>query len=64
MAVGLLGLLMDRNSHDLEGYIKKGSRNVDQNAFMIALELSIHRIHSLGLAHSDLTPSNILVNER
>jgi serine/threonine protein kinase len=60
----LTGLVMDRHSHDLENYIKKESGNIDQNAFMIALESSIHHLHSLGLAHNDLTPSNILVSER
>ncbi|KAK1768718.1 kinase-like domain-containing protein [Phialemonium atrogriseum] len=39
------------------------SRIIDKKAFIDALESAIHHLHSLGWAHNDLNPTNVLVND-
>ena len=57
------GLVLDRHPADLTNYLKNGMGTVDKEPFMEALESAVHHLHSLGLAHNDLNPKNILVNE-
>lgn len=57
----ITGLLLDRHRHNLENYLKNGHTIHDKPVFMESLESAVHHLHSLGWAHNDLNPSNILV---
>lgn len=57
------GLVLEEYSHNLNEYLKDGIRSVDKGSFMDALESAVHHLHSLGWAHNDLNPSNIMVND-
>ncbi|KAI1832184.1 hypothetical protein DTO013E5_6341 [Penicillium roqueforti] len=57
------GIVLGRHSHDLKNYLSGGVRNIDKKAFMNVLESAIYHLHSLGLAHNDLNPTNVLVDD-
>ncbi|KAI0393095.1 kinase-like domain-containing protein [Xylariaceae sp. FL0594] len=57
------GLVLDRHPRDLNDYLKSGHAILDKAAFMESLESAIYHLHSLGWAHNDLTPWNVLVAE-
>lgn len=59
----LTGIVLDRHGHDLNKYLKKKVGTIDKNPFMDALRSAIHHLHSLGWAHNDLNPSNVLVDD-
>lgn len=56
------GLVLDRHISDLENYIEDKTGFIDKGPFMEALKSAVDHIHSLGRAHNDITPRNILVN--
>ncbi|KAI1372151.1 kinase-like domain-containing protein [Hypoxylon crocopeplum] len=56
------GLVLDRHVSDLKNYINDRTGPLDKGPFMDALESAINHLHSLGLAHNDINPRNILVN--
>lgn len=58
----LTGIVLDRYLLDLQGYLKKSSGAIDTENFMKALESATHHLHSLGWAHNDLNPTNIMVH--
>jgi serine/threonine protein kinase len=58
----LTGIVLDRYSYDLQGYMKKNVEAIDKEKFMRALESAVHHLHSLGWAHNDLNPTNIMVD--
>lgn len=60
----ITGLMLDRYPNDLKHYIKDQSEPpLDKAAFLGALESALAHLHSLGLAHNDLNPANILISE-
>jgi serine/threonine protein kinase len=59
----ITGLVLDRHSHTLTDYLKNKVGSVDGERFMQALESAIYHLHSLGWAHNDLNPDNVLVDE-
>ncbi|CRG83348.1 hypothetical protein PISL3812_00699 [Talaromyces islandicus] len=59
----ITGLVLDKHPHDLQTCIRNGNMALDKTQFMDALESVIQHLHSLGWAHNDLTPANILVSE-
>lgn len=59
----LTGIVLSRHSHDLKSYLSREVGNIDKRAFMNALESAIHHLHSLGWAHNDLNPTNVLVDD-
>lgn len=59
----ITGLVLDRHGHDLNHYHKDSIGPFHKDAFMDALEAAVHHLHSLGLAHNDINPANILVND-
>ena len=59
----LTGIVLSRSSHDLKDYLRKGVGIIDKAAFMNALGSAIRHLHSLGWAHNDLNPTNVLVDE-
>ncbi|KAI0974131.1 kinase-like domain-containing protein [Xylaria arbuscula] len=58
----LTGIVLDHHPYDLKGYLKNRVGTIDKKAFMDALESTIHHLHSLGWAHNDLNPTNVLVD--
>lgn len=58
----ITGLVLDRHPKTLHDYLKNKVGSIDKGPFMKAIELAIHHIHSLGLAHNDLNPGNILID--
>lgn len=59
----ITGLVLDRHPSTLTDYMKNKVGPVDKEPFMQALNSAIYHLHSLGWAHNDLNPSNILVDE-
>ncbi|KAK1763221.1 hypothetical protein QBC33DRAFT_518813 [Phialemonium atrogriseum] len=55
------GLVLDRHVSDLKHYVSDHMGPLDKGPFMEALELAVDHLHSLGLAHNDVNPSNILI---
>ena len=60
----ITGLVLERHPRTLIDFLKNKVGFVDKESFMGALESAIHLLHSLGLAHNDLHPANILVDEK
>jgi tRNA A-37 threonylcarbamoyl transferase component Bud32 len=58
-----MGLVIDKHPHDLYTFAEKQVGTINKKAFMVALESSICHLHSLGSAHYDLTPHNIMVSK-
>ncbi|KAL6866463.1 hypothetical protein ACO1O0_002574 [Amphichorda felina] len=59
----ITGLVLDRHPHTLSDYLKNKVGSVDGVPFIQAVKSAICHLHSLGWAHNDLNPSNILVDE-
>lgn len=58
----ITGLVLNRHPNVLTDYLKNKVGSVDKEAFMQTLNSAIDHLHSLGWAHNDLNPSNILVD--
>ncbi|KAI0838412.1 kinase-like protein [Hypoxylon sp. FL0890] len=58
----ITGLMLDRYEHDLREFLRAGN-TIDKERFLNGLESAIRHLHSLGLAHNDINPGNIMVNE-
>src|SRR5688572_2172638 len=59
----ITGLVMDYHENDLNEHLKAGFGDLEKGPFMAALEAGIRHLHSLGLAHNDINPANIMVDE-
>lgn len=59
----ITGLVLDRHPCNLNGFLKSGQIVQDKELFMESLRSAIHHLHTLGWAHNDLNPSNVLVAE-
>ena len=59
----ITGLVLDRHPNTLTDYLKNSVGSVDKQAFMQSLSSAIYHLHSLGWAHNDLNPNNVLVDE-
>ncbi|EXU94875.1 protein kinase [Metarhizium robertsii] len=59
----ITGLVLDRHSNTLNDHLKNKVGSVDKEPFMQALISAIDHLHSLGWAHNDLNPGNILVDK-
>ncbi|OTA53885.1 kinase-like protein [Hypoxylon sp. EC38] len=58
----ITGLMLDRYESDLREFLKEG-KTVNKERFLNGLDSAIRHLHSLGLAHNDINPGNIMVNE-
>jgi len=59
----LVGLVLDRYPMTLKQRIQEDARYFNIENCMSKITSVAHHLHSLGLAHNDLTPMNIMVNE-
>jgi serine/threonine protein kinase len=60
----ITAIVLERLEYDLEQYVKKvGSRMIDKQSFLAKLRSAVDYMHSLGLAHNDIKPKNIMVRE-
>jgi hypothetical protein len=58
------GLVLDRHVSDLKHYVRDHMGPLDNGSFMAALESAIYHLHSVGLAHNDVNPSNTHLGQR
>ncbi|KAK3694439.1 kinase-like domain-containing protein [Podospora appendiculata] len=58
----ITGLVLEKHGKDLNQHTQDVGP-VDKAHFMDALEDAVRHLHSLGLAHNDINPANILVNK-
>ncbi|KAJ5246656.1 hypothetical protein N7468_001639 [Penicillium chermesinum] len=59
----LTGIVLSRHPCDLKNYLNRGVGIIDKKVFMNALESAVYHLHSLGWAHNDLNPTNLLVDD-
>ncbi|KAJ5937349.1 hypothetical protein N7454_004649 [Penicillium verhagenii] len=60
----ITGLVLDRKPSDLRGYVdSKIGPVIDEESFTTALKAAVEHLHSMGLAHNDINPANILLTE-
>jgi len=59
----IVGLVLDRHPTTLENRLEDGAQSFDGKLCMNGITSAVEHLHSLGLAHNDLTPMNIMVDE-
>lgn len=60
----ITAIFLERLEHTLMQYIyESGFASLDKSQFVEALESAVAYLHSLGLAHNDINPYNIMVRE-
>jgi serine/threonine protein kinase len=59
----VVGLVLDRFPATLDQRLKNGVQNFNAELCMNGITSAARHLHSLGLAHNDLNPSNIMVDE-
>lgn len=57
----ITGLVLDKYENNLIEHTRDVGP-VDKPAFLDALESAVHHLHSIGLAHNDVNPANIMVD--
>ncbi|KAF2842101.1 serine/threonine-protein kinase-like protein [Patellaria atrata CBS 101060] len=58
----IVGLVFDRYPDTLWHRLEKGAQGFNIEDCMSKITSAVHHLHSLGLAHNDLMPSNIMVD--
>jgi serine/threonine protein kinase len=59
----ITAIVLDKHPYSLRDLAdNKALGTLDKEAFMNALESAVRHLHSLGLAHNDINPRNILVD--
>lgn len=59
----IVGLVFDRLSATLYERLEERHRDFDSDGCMDGIASVVRHLHSLGLAHNDLNPANIMVDE-
>ncbi|OIW34228.1 kinase-like protein [Coniochaeta ligniaria NRRL 30616] len=59
----ITGLVLDGYEYNLGEFLKEG-KTVDKERILAGLDAAIRLLHSLGWAHNDVKPANIMVNEQ
>ncbi|KAF1835928.1 hypothetical protein BDW02DRAFT_617493 [Decorospora gaudefroyi] len=59
----IVSLVLDRLPITLQHRLEKNSQHFDVEDCMNKIKAAVQHLHSLGLAHNDLTPMNIMVDK-
>jgi serine/threonine protein kinase len=63
----ITGIVLDRHDTVLDALENENEKalmaSLDRNKIMTGLESAVAHLHSLGLAHNDLNPSNVLIGK-
>ncbi|KAF1958622.1 kinase-like protein [Byssothecium circinans] len=59
----IVGLVLDQHPRTLRNRVKHGSEYFNAKHCLDGIKLGVSHLHTLGLAHNDLTPDNIMVRE-
>src|SRR5579871_135103 len=59
----IVGLVLDRHLTTLENRLEDGTKSFDTKLCMNCITSAVEHLHAFGLAHNDLTPMNIMVDE-
>ncbi|KAI9800500.1 MAG: hypothetical protein M1825_004048 [Sarcosagium campestre] len=59
----IVGFVLDRLPRTLEDRLKNDAEKIDIEICMGKIQSAVDHLHSLGLAHNDLTPHNIMVDK-
>lgn len=60
----ITSLVLERHKYTLAQYIREPVfHDMDKGKFLDALEAAVSHIHSMGLAHNDINPDNIMVDD-
>jgi serine/threonine protein kinase len=59
----IVGMVLDRYPKTLLQRLKMGNKDVNVNEWFKAISSAISHIHSLGYAHNDICPMNIMIDE-
>ncbi|KAL2840911.1 kinase-like domain-containing protein [Aspergillus pseudodeflectus] len=60
----ITGLVFERLEYNLSQYVSQpGFSTLNKKRFIAKLKWAVSHIHSLGLAHNDICPNNIMVRE-
>lgn len=59
----IVSLVPDRLPDTLQHRLEKNAQYFDAENCMRKMKSAIHHLHSLGRAHSDITPMNIMIDE-
>ncbi|KAI1413323.1 kinase-like protein [Hypoxylon sp. FL1857] len=58
----ITGLMLDGYEYNFREFLTEG-KTVNKERFLTGLESAIRHLHLLGLAHNDINPGNIMVDE-
>ncbi|KAJ0415040.1 kinase-like domain-containing protein [Aspergillus carlsbadensis] len=60
----ITGLVLERLEYNLNQYVSQpGFSTLNKEGFLAKLKSAVYHVHSLGLAHNDISPYNIMVRE-
>jgi serine/threonine protein kinase len=59
----IVGIILDRHPMTLKRRLENDMRGFNAENCMREITSAVNHLHSLGLAHNDLTPMNIMVDE-
>ncbi|KAF2815026.1 uncharacterized protein BDZ99DRAFT_357768, partial [Mytilinidion resinicola] len=59
----ITGIVLDRYSKTLEARLEEGADGFNKRLCMDAIVSAVEYLHSLGYAHNDLNPNNVMIAE-
>lgn len=61
----ITGIVVDKYEMSLEQFVRSAElKDLDIDAFLSAINSAVDHLHSLGLAHNDINPGNIMMGEK